>query len=225
MEAILSVSDEIKFLLVNTDGLEILCPKNKEKDVVQASLDFMTRLGFAIDVKKYKNLIIKNVNEYIGEYDDSSVEKEHLKLKGCFEIDKEIQKDVSARIIPIALKEYFINGIPVSTTIKNHKNIFDFCIRLKINKYSRAVFTNLNGDYFNRINLGRTTRYFCSNSGGSISVFYNNSETPNRINKDYSFTLFNKYYDSDDYDINYQYYISEANKIKNAIEDMQLNLF
>ena len=109
MEAILSISDEIKFLLVNTDGLEILCPKNKEKDVIQASLDFMTRLGFAIDVKKYKSLIIKNVNEYIGEYDDSSVEKEHLKLKGCFEIDKEIQKDVSARIIPIALKEYFIN--------------------------------------------------------------------------------------------------------------------
>ena len=36
--------------------------------------------------------------------------------------------------------------------------------------------------------------------------------------------LFNNI-DSEIQDINYQYYITEANKIKNVIEDMQLNLF
>ena len=130
------------------------------------------------------------------------------------------------RIVPISLKKYFINNIPISETIKNHNNIFDFCIRLKINKNSKGLFSYFDYDSQSKkdIELGRTTRYYCSNIGGSFWVFYNNSEKPNRLNKDYSFTLFNKI-DSEIKDINYQYYITEANKIKNVIEDMQLNLF
>ena len=213
-------------------------------------------------------MIVKNVNEYIAEYSDSIPEKEHLKLKGCFEIYKEIQKDTSMRIIPIALKQYFINKIPISHTIKNHKNILDFCMRLRINNSSKAKFSYLNNDRVEVVDLPKTTRYFCSNNGGSITVAFN-GDTYNRLNKDFNFTLFNEYYDSDNnatlvvlpfYDankkgasnvkvpnlpdsvfiyneditnppqdlldrINYQYYISEANKIKDVIEDMQLNLF
>ena len=40
-----------------------------------------------------------------------------------------------------------------------------------------------------------------------------------------SYTLFNKFFESEDYNIDYKYYISEANKIKNAVEDFQLELF
>ena len=226
MERLVKVCPHIEFLLVNTDGIEIMIPRDYEDKILIATYDLADSIGFSIETNEYKKLIIKDVNNYIGEYSDSTPDKEHLKLKGCFEIDKEIQKDPSMRIVPIALKKYFINDIPVSETIKNHTNIFDFCIRLKINKHSRGVFSYI--DYktntCKNIELGRTTRYYCSNNGGSLSVFYNNSEKPNRISKDYSFTLFNKI-DSKEYDINYQYYITEANKIKNVIEDMQLNLF
>ena len=226
MERLVKVCPHIDFLLVNTDGIEIMIPRDYEDKILAATYDLADSIGFSIETNEYKKLIIKDVNNYIGEYSDSTTEKEHLKLKGCFEIDKEIQKDPSMRIVPIALKKYFINNIPVSETIKNHTNIFDFCIRLKINKHSRGIFSYIdyNTNTCKNIELGRTTRYYCSNNGGSLSVFYNNSEKPNRISKDYSFTLFNKI-DSKEYDINYQYYITEANKIKNVIEDMQLNLF
>ena len=225
IERIVKACNDVKFLLVNTDGLEFICPKTAEKDVLKATYDLVNEIGFTIEQNYYKQMIIKDVNNYIGEYIDSTIEKEHLKLKGCFEIYKEIHKDHSMRIVPIALKNYFIYNIPVSNTIKNSENIFDFCIRLKINKHSRAIYTFIENNSFKNIELGRTTRYFCSNAGGSLSVFYNNSEKPNRLNKDYSFTLFNNYYDSEDYNINYQYYITEANKIKDVIEDMQLLLF
>ena len=226
MERLVKVCPHIEFLLVNTDGIEIMIPRYYEDKILAATYDLADNIGFTIEVNEYKKLIIKDVNNYIGEYSDSTIDKEHLKLKGCFEIDKEIQKDPSMRIVPIALKQYFINNIPIVETIKNHKNIFDFCIRLKINKNSKAIYSYIdyNTNTCKNIELGKTTRYYCSNLGGSISVFYNNSEKPNRINKDYSFTLFNNI-NSEIKDINYQYYITEANKIKNVIEDMQLNLF
>lgn len=226
MEKLVEACPDIKFLLVNTDGLEFICPRSCEEKIIKATNDLINKIGFTIEKNYYKQMIIKDVNNYIGEYHDSTQENEHLKLKGCFEIDKEIQKDPSMRIVPISLKRYFINNIPISETIKNHNNIFDFCIRLKINKNSRGSFSYFDYDSQSKkdVELGRTTRYYCSNTGGSFWVFYNNSEKPNRLNKDYSFTLFNKI-DSEIKDINYQYYITEANKIKNVIEDMQLNLF
>lgn len=224
METLVESCKDIKFLLCNTDGLEILCPNDKVDIIHKKCEDFANSLGFIIESNIYKQLIVKNVNEYIAEYSDSTPEKEHLKLKGCFEIYKEIQKDTSMRIIPIALKQYFINKIPISHTIKNHKNILDFCMRLRINNSSKAKFSYLNNDRVEVVDLPKTTRYFCSNNGGSITVAFN-GDTYNRLNKDFNFTLFNEYYDSDNYDINYQYYISEANKIKDVIEDMQLNLF
>jgi len=158
-------------------------------------------------------------------YQDHTIEKPHLKLKGCFEIDKEFHKDPSMKIVPIALKEYFVNGIPIEQTIRNHKNIYDFCLRLKINHSSKAFYSYLKNNEIVKQPLERTTRYFTSVDGGGLTVYYNNSDSMTRLNKEYQFTLFNKYYDSDDYKINYQFYIKEANKIKNAVEDFQLSLF
>lgn len=224
LEKIAKACPEVQFLLVNTDGIEILCPRDKENIILNSFSDFIKEVNFSVEKNYYNQLIIKNVNEYIAEYNDHTPEKEHLKLKGCFEINKEIQKDPSMRIVSIALKNYFIYNIPVMKTIKNHTNIFDFCIRLKLNKSSRAKYFYLENNQSKHIELGQTTRYYCSNSGGSISVYYNNSESPNRLNKDYSFTLFNEYHKKD-YDINYQFYLAECNKIKNVIEDMQLSLF
>lgn len=225
MERISESCPEVQFLLVNTDGIEIMIPRKFEEQIIDICESIEKEIGFTIDSNVYKQLVINNVNEYIAEYNDSTKEKEHLKLNGRFSIFKEIHKDPSAKIIAIALKDYFVNNIPISHTIKNHKNIYDFCIRLKVNRSSKARFSYFENGFLRFKDLGRTTRYFCSNNGGSLSVYYNNSETPNRLSKDYTFTLFNEYYDSDNYDINYQYYITEANKIKNVIEDMQLSLF
>lgn len=225
IEQLVKVCPDIQILMANTDGIEVLVPNSFVDIVLSKCNDLEKEVGFTIDRNIYKQLILKNVNEYIAEYNDSTPEKEHVKLNGCFAIDKEIHRDPSARIIPIALKNYFLYNIPVINTIKESKNIFDFCIRLKVNRTSKAKFTYLEDGWFKHVDLGRTTRYFCSNTGGGLSVFYNGSEKANRLSKDYNFTIFNKYYDSDDYDINYQFYITEANKIKNVVEDMQLNLF
>ena len=132
------------------------------------------------------------------------------------------------RIVPIALKEYFINGVPIDKTIKNHKDIFDFCLRLKTNSSCTPTFTYLDKETQSpkTIKLARTTRYYISNTGGVLTkVFDDGRETG--VNIGFSVTLFNKYEEKpmEEYNLNYQFYIREANKIKDAVVDRQLSLF
>lgn len=183
----------------------------------------MTKLtGLYIEDNIYTKVFIRDVNNYGAVYQNGDI-----KLKGCFEIDKEFHKDPSMRIVPIALKEYFVNNIPIEDTIKNHQNIYDFCLRLKTNSKTTPYYKYL--DKSNKIvlqKLDRTTRYYISNSGGILIKEFDKTRQSG-VNIGYSVTLFNNYIKKDikDYNINYNFYISEANKIKNSVFDGQLNLF
>lgn len=131
------------------------------------------------------------------------------------------------RIVPIALSNYFIKGIPIKETILNHSDIYDFCLRLKTNSKSTPIFKHFD-ESKNVIDeiLPRTTRYYISNNGGSLYKDFGEGRISG-VNIGYSVTLFNKYIQKEikDYNINYNFYISEANKIKNAIINKQLYLF
>lgn len=216
---------ELEFIQINTDGITIRLPKNKINLIREVYLQLEKETGLASEEAFYNQMIIRDVNNYIAEYQDHTNENPHVKLKGCFEIYKEFHKDPSMKIVPIALYEYFINNVPVEKTIREHKNIFDFCLRLKINHSSKAFYSTIIDNKVSNIELDRTTRYFASTNGGGLTVYYNGSNSMTRLNKDFQFTLFNKYYKSDNYNIDYQFYIREANKIKDVIEDLQLSLF
>lgn len=224
-EQMVEVCPELEFIQINTDGITIRLPENKINNIKEVCIKLEELTGLQSEFSYYKQMIIRDVNNYAAVYDDSTKENEHIKLKGCFEIYKEFHKDSSMSIVPIALKNYYIYNIPVEETIKNHKDIFDFCIRLKINSSSKAYFNYLKN--FQRISepLSRTTRYFASNNGGSITVYYNGSKRVTQLNKGKQFTLFNSYFKSDNYNIDYSFYIAETYKIINAIDDGQLTLF
>lgn len=166
-------------------------------------------------------MVIKDVNNYISVY--SGTDK--VKLKGCFEIYKELHKDQSSTIVPIALKEYFINNVPVETTIKNHKNIFDFCIRLKLKKSTDGFFNYLEGMELKKLLLPRTSRYYISKLGGTLMKHHTATGRVEGVNIGCRVTLFNEYVEKENYNINYSYYIKECNKIINVIENNQLSLF
>lgn len=218
---------EIKFLQSNTDGQTILCPRLKLNLIRKVNDQLTKETGLTIEEAFYKKMIIKDVNNYISVYEDSIPSDEHLKLKGCFEIDKEFYKDPSMKIVQIALKEYFVNNIPIKETILNHTDIFDFCLRLKTNSKSTPIYKYIdeNNEMVEQ-KLDRTTRYYISNKGGILLKKFDDNRISG-VNVGFSITLFNKYEKKDmkDYNINYNFYIAECNKIINAIEDKQLYLF
>lgn len=213
---------EFNLIQANTDGVTYIIPYDQLNKVEIITKWINNNIGLTIENNYYNKIIIKDVNNYIAQYNNGK-----LKLKGCFEIDKELHKDHSMRIVPIALKQYFIDNIPISDTIKNHKDIFDFCLRLKTSRDSTAFFTTLNKDGSkNNLKLQRTTRYYISNdiNAGVLSKVSNDG-TSSIINEGFTALLFNTYHQSEDYNINYLFYIKEANKIKNSIVTNQLDLF
>ena len=208
-------------LQVNTDGVTFKLPKIYKDKLISLSDEITTKCKLTYEMNEYKKMVIKDVNHYSAQYVNGKI-----KHKGDFEIDRELHKDPSMKIVRIALENYFFKNIPVSDTIKNHKNIFDFCLRLRLMRSANANYSFIKDGELNHEKLNKTTRYYVSNSGGVINQFFSTKGWVS-VNKNYTVTLFNKYIDKDfkDYDVNYNFYISEAKKIIDKIEDKQLKLF
>ena len=97
------------------------------------------------------------------------------------------------RIVPLAVKNYFLYGTPIQDTIKNHNDIYDFCLRLKTNSNSTGMFIHLVDGEIVTDTLARTTRYYVSRSSkaGSLVKDFGNKRISG-VNVGYSVMLFNK---------------------------------
>lgn len=133
------------------------------------------------------------------------------------------------RIVPLAVKNYFVYNTPIEKTIKENRDIFNFCMQLKTNSKSTPYFRHLvNGKIVDE-QLGRMTRYLVGkglNSGILFKKF--EDDKINGVNVGYSVILFNKAFKVDkweDYNLDYQFYMNEANKLKNPLVMKELDLF
>lgn len=200
-----------------------MVPRKDLEKVNQISKEMTDLTGLYIEDNFYTKFVLRDVNNYLSIYENGD-----FKAKGAFEIDKEYHKDPSMKIVPIALKEYYMNGTPIEKTIKEHKNIYDFCLRLKTNSASIGRFTYLKENRVVTDNLSRTTRYYIAKGlqSGSISKLFNDGRV-SAVNKGFSGIIFNKFVEKpiNEYNIDYNFYITEAYKIKNAVDDGQLSLF
>ena len=229
-ERMVKAVPELIFIQTNTDGQTIRIPRNKLSLIREVNEQLTKETGLVIEEAFYSKMFIRDVNNYGAVYEDSTPEHEHIKLKGDFEVDKEYHKDPSMRIVPLAVKNYFVYGIPVEETIKKDRDIFNFCMRLKTNSKSTPIFRHLEDDgKLNDKELDRTTRYLIGkgkNSGILLKKFEDGKITG--VNVGYSAILFNKAYhldNWDDYNLDYQFYITEANKLKNPLIMKELDLF
>ena len=229
-ERMVKAVPELTFIQTNTDGQTIRIPRNKLSLIREVNEQLTKETGLVIEEAFYSKMFIRDVNNYGAVYTDSTPEHEHIKLKGDFEVDKEYHKDPSMRIVPLAVKNYFVYGTPVEETIKKDRDIFNFCMRLKTNSKSTPIFRHLedNGKITDK-ELDRTTRYLIGkgkNSGILLKKFEDGKITG--VNVGYSAILFNKVYHLDnwnDYNLDYQFYITEANKLKNPLIMKELDLF
>ncbi len=217
--------DDLTMLQINTDGLTV---KIKKEDLpkyynVCKKWEELTKL--TLEYVEYSKMVIRDVNNYLA-----VSTKGKVKYKGAFEIDKELHKDNSFRVITIALSDYFIKGIPVEETIKNHTNIYDFCGRqkFKLDSYGEThSIKKVNGSFITNIQKQqKNVRYYVSNGGETFIKRYNKG-TSELIHVGYTVNIFNNYVEKEfkDYNINYSFYIKECYKIIDEIDSKQLSLF
>lgn len=198
--------------------------RSELETVLNVCKNWEKKTKLMLEYSYYKMMVIRDVSTYLAVYEDGSI-----KHKNAFEIDKEIYKNPSMRIVPIALEKYFVDEIPVADTIKNHRDIFDFCLMTRCNKQFDSYYHAIENRQIVKRKLSKTIRYFASKTGGFLFKKEVNTGKLTGVLIGQTVTLFNKKYDVpfEEYNIDYSYYIKECNKIIDAIipPTEQLSLF
>ena len=205
-----------KIVQTNTDGIVYITTEAKKRLVLNAitEVEELTRLTFETDV--YKAFYQYAINDYFGILEDDSVEE-----KGMFITTTKLGKGLSPVVIPKAIINYFLTKEPVSSYIKRQTDIKDFLMAQRVDKKFKIEYNN---KYIQRIN-----RYYASTNGCYLYKVKDeggNKQYFNMLTKS-GVTILNTFDDTpiEDRHINYNYYISEANKIIEELSYQQLELF
>lgn len=137
----------IRVISANTDGVTIKIHKSLLNTMEKINTWWINLTQYELERTDYKKIIFSTVNDYIAIKTDGETKK-----KGDFLTEFELHKNKSACIVPIAIEKYFIDGISVTETIRNHKNIYDFAIRKK----STRDFHYEGLNFISRVDLLRT---------------------------------------------------------------------
>lgn len=213
-----------KILQANTDGLFILrkkCDEDKFKQVCK-EWETLTKLGLEED--RFEAFYQFAINDYLAIKEGYSISKnsDFLKKKGLFIDSISLGKGMKPIIIPEAINKFLADNIPVEDTIRNCTNVLKFLTYQKVNKKYEV-------EYNNKI-VQRINRYYVSTNGYSLykrkklengQYSYINMLKNNGVIILNDLSNVNKLPD----DIDYKYYISEANKIIDKFFTFQLTLF
>ena len=205
-----------KIVQVNTDGVVYITTEAKKGLILNAitEVEELTRLTFETDM--YKAFYQYAINDYFGILEDDSVEE-----KGMFITTTKLGKGLSPVVIPKAIINYFLTKEPVSSYIKRQTDIKDFLMAQRVDKKFKIEYNN---KYIQRIN-----RYYASTNGCYLYKVKDeggDKQYFNMLTKS-GVTILNTFDDTpiEDRHINYNYYISEANKIIEELSYQQLELF
>jgi hypothetical protein len=208
----------IKVISANTDGVTVIVHKDK--------LDAMRRINtwwcnltlYELERTDYQKIIFSTVNDYIAIKTDGEVKK-----KGDFVTDFELHKNKSGRIIPIALEQYYLKGIPVHVTIGAHNCIYDFTIRQKASKDFH--YEGLDRATGKKTIYNKLIRYYISNTGEKLLKIKNPDCTTNAADVsqveagEWLATVCNHLPPDHPMDnINYAYYIERCERIIGKIQ-------
>lgn len=209
----------INVISANTDGVTIIIDKSLLETMDEINEWWMTLTSYELERTDYSKIIFSTVNDYLAIKTDGE-----LKKKGDFLTDFELHKNKSARIIPIALEQWFVNSIPIDETIRNHSNLYDFCLRQKASKDFH--YEGINKQTNEKTIYNKLIRYYVSNSGKKLLKVKNpecqtNAVSVSQVEAGEWVSTVCNYLPKDviveTADINYEFYIEKANRIVNKV--------
>lgn len=158
-----------KFILWNTDGSEILIPRDKEEEYNKICEEWCKLTGIELEHDEYDTLWIRDVNNYIGRFVNGKV-----KRKGAFCIYEDYigswDKNPSGLVIAEAINKYFLEGMDPQYTITEWDNIHDFLFGMKGGSTFEYWTVNIEDNSIKKIERydARAIRYYISTEGQTI---------------------------------------------------------
>lgn len=221
-EKLISIGCQI--IQANTDGLFVLRKKKDEqkfKDVCKW-WENLTRLELEED--RFERFYQFAINDYLGViegYKDSKNPK-LLKKKGLFIDSVTLGKGMQPMIIPKAINANLADNIPVEETIRNCKDINEFITYQKVDKKFAVQYMNKFITHINRYYVSTNGGYLykCEVEGNKI-VKFANMLTASGVTLCNDITAIKEFPKN----INYRYYIKEANKILAKLKIQEQGLF
>lgn len=225
----------IHIISANTDGIVCLFDKSMEDIYYRICKEWEVLVGNDVlgqlEYVDYKLLVQTSVNDYIAIKLDGEVKK-----KGDFMTEFELHKNKSARIIPLTLEAYYTQAIKPEEFIKNHTNIFDFCLGVKSIGKNRLIHLNVNTQ--SELKLQKINRFYISNNGWNLlkrlpplenkrptkqlDIFgdVDDGTREQEVEAGWLSTIYNKHEikDINEYNIDYSYYIQKVQEIVNKIK-------
>lgn len=203
----------------NTDGVTSRVKKSRYVDYTKVCKEWEHRSKMNLEHTLFNKIIRRDVNCYYNIVcDKQGVSTGEVKEKGAWARETKLGKGFDKPVIQKALYEYFVNDVPVENTIKNHDDIFDFCMSQKVGKQFKVEYKDKPTQRINRYYI--TT----SKQGGSLMKVKENGQRVS-LAAGQNIMLFNDYVEMDDYHIDYQYYVRTAKEIIDLVEHQQLALF
>ena len=207
-----------ELLQVNTDGVTVSVPRKNEEQILAVCKKWEQETRLTLEYADYAKMIIRDVNNYIAVGEDGKI-----KEKGAFETKKDWHKDNSYMVVPMAVREYFVNGTPISETLRKHQNILDFCGRYKATKGWHVEYVYLDGNEEKRLNFGKIYRFLPVNRGG-VSLKINKDGREHQLCEGYQTYPFNSKDEFDKSNLNYGFFENECRKLIELIQPKQLTL-
>lgn len=208
-------------LQANTDGLFVLRKISDEQKFQQVCKEWeqITKLGLEED--RFEAFYQFAINDYLAikEGYKETKNSDYLKKKGLF-IDKvSLGKGMKPIIIPEAINKYLSDSIPIAETIRNCKDLNKFITYQKVNKKFKVEYNN---EFIPRIN-----RYYIATNGYNLFKVDPSTNKYISLLSGVGVIIVNNFDEITEFptNINYNYYIAEANKIVKSFEHKQLTLF
>lgn len=150
----------------NTDGIVILCPKGKEREMNIVAFDWMLDTSYELERTDYRSISSCNVNNYVAVTTDGEA-----KGKGVF-ASPGLQKNPDMLIVSKAVMAFLSKGVPIEQTVMGCQDMRDFVTVRQVK--GGAVYE---GEY-----LGKAVRFYHSATVGAdtcIRYAKNGNRVPN----------------------------------------------
>ena len=207
----------IHVISANTDGIVIKLPRNKFDIYKEITTRWNETNKMGADFEEYDLIVSRDINNYFDIQTDGTIE-----YKGALDPKqylKELKKGYDMPVVAVAVFNFFVHNIPVMETLRNHKDILDFCKTQNVGRQFEVVYDVYDKGKITHIHSQRHVRFYVSTKGIVIQKENKTTGAKSKLAGGNSVCILNSLDDKpiEERNINYSYYYNECYKIIDPI--------
>lgn len=177
----------------NTDGIVVLCPKAKEREMNIVAFDWMLDTSYELERTDYRSISSRDVNNYVAVKTNGEA-----KGKGVF-ASPGLQKNPDMLIVSKAVMVFLSKGVPIEQTVMGCHDMRDFVTVRQVQ----------GGAIFEGEELGKAVRFYHSKTVDPDTCIHY-VKNGNRVPKSGGCRPLMDLSEADLSDVNRDYYICAA---------------